>query len=93
MLVEYEASILAVSKVTRLLQEFLQIYLDNNKTYRVDDIKWDKNPTHTFKCTEKGQEVEKSFTEYYQKVCSHLLVWLLNYATLSNSLCIKITHV
>ncbi|CAH3013726.1 unnamed protein product [Porites evermanni] len=39
----------------------------NNKTYRVDDIKWDKHPTGTFKCTEKGQEVEKSFIEYYRK--------------------------
>ena len=34
MLVEYEASILAVSMVIRLLQEFLQIYLECLSFYK-----------------------------------------------------------
>jgi aubergine-like protein len=36
----------------------------NNKTYRVDDIDWDKNPKTTFP-THGGGEI--SFEEYYQK--------------------------
>ena len=56
---------------------FFILFRYNNKTYRVDDIKWDKHPTDTFKCTEKGVEVEKSFIEYYQKVCSCYFVSLV----------------
>lgn len=37
----------------------------NNKTYRIDDIKWDKSPKSTFEMN--GQQT--SFVEYY-KVCS-----------------------
>lgn len=37
----------------------------NNKTYRVDDIMWDKNPTSTFECS-TGEPV--SFLDYYRSV-------------------------
>ena len=36
----------------------------NNKTYRIDDIDWEKNPRSTF-TTPNG---EISFVEYYKKV-------------------------
>ncbi|XP_041362450.1 piwi-like protein 1 [Gigantopelta aegis] len=36
----------------------------NNKTYRVDDIKWDMNPTHKFST---GSSEEVSFIDYYKK--------------------------
>lgn len=35
----------------------------NNKTYRVDDIAWDKNPTYEF---EKGEE-KISLINYYKQ--------------------------
>lgn len=34
----------------------------NNKTYRIDDIKWDKSPESTFDM--KGEQV--SFVDYYK---------------------------
>lgn len=37
----------------------------NNKTYRVDDIVWDKTPTHSFTTTSTGESV--TFVDYYQK--------------------------
>jgi len=37
----------------------------NNKTYRVDDIDWEKNPDDKFK-TFDGSEI--SFVDYYKKV-------------------------
>ncbi|KAH3863467.1 hypothetical protein DPMN_026456, partial [Dreissena polymorpha] len=36
----------------------------NNKTYRVDDIVWNKDPTHTFQLA-NGEEM--SFIDYYKK--------------------------
>ncbi len=33
----------------------------NNKTYRIDDILWDKNPTETF--SHRGEE--KTLVDYY----------------------------
>lgn len=34
----------------------------NNKTYRIDDIEWKENPSHTFDC--RGKKI--SFKEYFQ---------------------------
>lgn len=42
---------------------FLNRY--NNKTYRVDDIEWNKKPHDTFK---KRDGTEISYTAYYQAV-------------------------
>lgn len=39
----------------------------NNKTYRIDDIDWEKNPNDKFK-TFDGSEI--SFIDYYKKVSS-----------------------
>ena len=36
----------------------------NNKTYRIDDIDWDRSPSSTF-TTRDG---EKSFVDYYRTV-------------------------
>ncbi|XP_066994690.2 piwi-like protein Ago3 isoform X2 [Anabrus simplex] len=36
----------------------------NNKTYRVDDIMWDQNPSHTF-TSSSGEQL--SFMDYYKK--------------------------
>ena len=41
------------------------IFRYNNRTYRVDDIDWDKNPTSTFTIA-TGEEI--SFIDYYEKV-------------------------
>ena len=38
----------------------------NNKTYRIDDVDWEKNPTYKFK---KGEE-EMDLVTYYQNVSS-----------------------
>ena len=35
----------------------------NNKTYRIDNVDWDKNPNSTFDY--RGEQ--KSFVEYYQR--------------------------
>ena len=40
----------------------------NNKTYRIDDIKWDKFPTDTFPLRMRGEEREISFVDYYRQV-------------------------
>lgn len=40
----------------------------NNKTYRIDDIKWDVFPSHTFHGRFKGVERDISYIEYYQEV-------------------------
>ena len=40
----------------------------NNKTYRVDDIKWDVFPSHTFHGRFKGVERDISYVEYYREV-------------------------
>ncbi|XP_069123522.1 piwi-like protein 1 isoform X1 [Argopecten irradians] len=37
----------------------------NNKTYRIDDILWDKSPQHTFNCSSTGESM--SFIQYYKK--------------------------
>ncbi|GFN78421.1 piwi-like protein 2 [Plakobranchus ocellatus] len=37
----------------------------NNKTYRIDDIVWSKNPLHKFDCKATGESM--SFEEYYRK--------------------------
>ncbi|KAL9980655.1 hypothetical protein ACROYT_G009266 [Oculina patagonica] len=39
----------------------------NNKTYRIDDIKWDVFPSHTFHGRFKGVERDISYVEYYQE--------------------------
>lgn len=36
----------------------------SNKTYRIDDIDWDRSPSHTF----NTREGDISFIEYYRKV-------------------------
>ena len=36
----------------------------NNKTYRIDDIVWDKSPRHTFPCKNTGESM--SFIDYYR---------------------------
>lgn len=36
----------------------------NNKTYRIDDIKWDKSPESTFE--KDGQQI--SFSDYFAQV-------------------------
>ena len=36
----------------------------NNKTYRIDDIIWDKTPSHTFPCKNTGESM--TFIEYYK---------------------------
>lgn len=41
----------------------------NNKTYRIDDIEWDKNPSDTFE-TSSGKSV--TFQEYYWYVITYL---------------------
>ena len=41
---------------------FIYLFRYNNKTYRVDDINWDMNPSSTFK---KFDGTEISFVEYY----------------------------
>ena len=42
----------------------------NNKTYRIDDIDWDKNPTHTF----ETREGPITYLDYYQKSYDRKLV-------------------
>ncbi|XP_071132212.1 piwi-like protein 1 [Mytilus edulis] len=37
----------------------------NNKTYRIDDIIWDKSPAHSFPCKNTGESI--TFQEYYKK--------------------------
>lgn len=54
---------------------FMFLVRYNNKTYRVDDIKWDGKPSDTFKLYD-GSEI--TFAEYYQKVSS-LLKFLDNF--------------
>lgn len=44
----------------------------NNKTYRIDDIDWDKNPRNTF-TTPQG---EVSFVDYYRRVCTLMHVYV-----------------
>lgn len=43
----------------------------NNKTYRIDDIDFNKNPMTKFK-TRNGEEI--SFVDYYKKVRSYFIV-------------------
>ena len=52
----------------------------NNKTYRIDDIKWDVFPTHTFHGRFKGVERDISYVEYYQEVLLFLLKPLITYS-------------
>ncbi|XP_015776705.1 PREDICTED: piwi-like protein 1 [Acropora digitifera] len=40
----------------------------NNKTYRIDDIKWDTHPNHTFPGRFKGVERDISYVDYYKEV-------------------------
>ncbi|XP_068681290.1 piwi-like protein 1 [Montipora foliosa] len=40
----------------------------NNKTYRIDDIKWDQYPSSTFKGRFKGEERDISYCQYYEEV-------------------------
>jgi hypothetical protein len=44
----------------------------NNKTYRVDDIDWEKKPRSTFKLRD-GSEI--SYKDYYQKVWKLAVLW------------------
>ena len=37
----------------------------NNKTYRIDDIEWEKRPSHTF---ELHNQNVKTFKDYYKEV-------------------------
>jgi len=39
----------------------------NRKTYRIDEIDWNRNPNCTFPKMVNGKEVQVSFLEYYQK--------------------------
>lgn len=48
-----------------LLDNYDQCSRYNNKTYRIDDIDFDKNPLTKFK-TRDGSEI--SFVDYYKKV-------------------------
>lgn len=57
---------------------FMFLVRYNNKTYRVDDIKWDGKPSDTFKLYD-GSEI--TFAEYYQKVSS-LLKFLDNFCSI-----------
>lgn len=41
----------------------------NMKTYRIDDIAWNENPTATFKMREETV----SYLEYYKKVMQYVL--------------------
>ena len=41
----------------------------NNKTYRIDDIDWDKTPASTFEMSRGGREGSQiSYVDYYQQV-------------------------
>ena len=51
-------------EVIRTLVGVVVLTRYNNKTYRVDDIVWDKTPTHSFTTTSTGEAV--SFVDYYQ---------------------------
>ena len=48
--------------------EAIYLYRYNNKTYRIDDIDFEKNPLTKF-TTRSGTEI--SFVEYYKKVSEH----------------------
>ena len=48
---------------------FSFLYRYNNRTYRIDDIAWDKNPRSTF-MDHTGKAV--SFVDYYKYMCSSL---------------------
>lgn len=52
-------------QVTRVLVGTIVLTRYNNKTYRVDDIVWDKNPQHSFECSTTGQSM--TFIEYYRQ--------------------------
>lgn len=52
-------------EVIRTLVGVVVLTRYNNKTYRIDDIVWDKTPTHSFS-TSSGESI--SFLEYYQWV-------------------------
>ena len=47
--------------------QFIVLIFDRytNKTYRVDDINWEQNPTSKFKSRDGS---EMSYVEYYKKV-------------------------
>lgn len=49
------------------------MYSYNNKTYRIDDIKWDKYPNDTFHGRFKGEERDISYVQYYEEVNQRLL--------------------
>lgn len=53
----------------------------NNKTYRVDDIAWDKHPSDTF---EKSDGSKISFKEYYEQVGNLIKIWSANNLSQSN---------
>lgn len=48
-------------EITRKIVGCVVLTRYNNKTYRIDDIEWDKNPAHTF--DSNGQQM--TFQEYY----------------------------
>lgn len=51
--------------VERLLLGRTVLTAYNNKTYRIDEIDFDKSPESTF----KQKDVDVSFIQYYQQVC------------------------
>ena len=59
----------------------LNMYRYNNKTYRIDDIDWDRNPSFQFEGNVKtngpqGRESERkvvTMMEYYSKVSGQSL--------------------
>lgn len=53
----------------------LRPYRYNNKTYRIDDIDWDKSPNSKFKL-KNGEET--SFVDYYDKVRQVHFIYLFN---------------
>ena len=56
----------------------------NNRTYRIDDIAWDKNPKSTF-MDHTGKNI--SFVEYYQLVIVHSVISRVLSGNVHTSIC------
>lgn len=52
----------------------------NNKTYRIDDIIWNKNPAHTF----TAGTTEMSFIDYYKYVVSFVTNVCISFSSFKN---------
>ncbi|ESO83925.1 hypothetical protein LOTGIDRAFT_210915 [Lottia gigantea] len=51
-------------EITKLVLGNIVLTRYNNKTYKIDDLLWDKSPQSTFPASKTGQEI--SFVDYYK---------------------------